>query len=179
MSRIGKQPIVLPEKVTFTKKETRVVVEGPKGKLEATIPYDGEFKLEDNVLHIMPKEDGGESRAFYGLARALIFNMVKGVSEGFTRALRIVGVGYRAQLQGDTLQLNVGFSHPVMYRAPEGITLEVPDQNTVVVKGIDKRLVGQVASEIRKVRGPEPYKGKGIMYADEIIRRKAGKAGVK
>jgi large subunit ribosomal protein L6 len=179
MSRIGKQPVVLPDQVTFTRKGTRVTVEGPKGKLETDIPYDGEFKLEDKVLHIMPKDDGGVSGAFYGLARALVSNMVRGVSEGFTRTLRIVGVGYRAQLQEDALLLNVGYSHPVTYRAPRGITLEVPDQNTVVVRGIDKRAVGQAAAEIRKVRGPEPYKGKGIMYADEIIRRKAGKAGVK
>lgn len=178
MSRIGKQPIVLPGQVTFTRKGTRVTVEGPKGKLEADIPYHGEFKVEDNVLHIMPA-GGGASNSFYGLARALVANMVRGVSEGFTRTLRIVGVGYRVQLQGDSLLLNVGYSHPVTYRPPQGVTLEVPDQNTVVVRGIDKREVGQVASEIRKVRGPEPYKGKGIMYADEIIRRKAGKAGVK
>jgi large subunit ribosomal protein L6 len=179
MSRIGKQPIVIPDKVTITKNNEQVVVEGPKGKLEAHIPYDGEFTITDHVLHIQAKDDGGESKAFYGMARALVFNMVKGVSEGFVKTLKIVGVGYRAQLQGDTLQLNVGYSHPVTYHAPEGITLEVPDQNTVVIKGIDKHLVGQVAAEIRKVRAPEPYKGKGIMYADETIRRKAGKAGVK
>jgi large subunit ribosomal protein L6 len=179
MSRIGKQPIKLPENVTFTKQGPNVTVEGPKGRLEAAIPYDGEFAVEGDMLKILPKDDGGESRPFYGLARALVYNMVVGVSQGFTRTLKIVGVGYRAQLQGNNLQLNVGYSHPIQYPVPDGITIEVPDPTTVVVSGIDKRKVGQVASEIRMFRAPEPYKGKGIMYADESIRRKAGKAGVK
>jgi large subunit ribosomal protein L6 len=135
--------------------------------------------VEDGVVTVEPTGEDNQSRAYYGLTRSLLYNMVVGVSSGFTRTLKVVGVGYKCQLQGDTLLLNVGYSHQISYAVPEGITVELPDPNTIVIRGIDKRLVGQVAAEIRMNRPPEPYKGKGIMYADEIVRRKAGKAGVK
>ncbi len=177
MSRIGKAPITLPENVTFANKETRVIVTGPNGKLEMDIPFKGKYEVKENILTIIP-EDANE-RAFYGLTRSLINNMVIGVSEGFSKSLKIIGVGYKAQVQGKGLVLNVGYSLPVNYTIPEGVSVEVLEQNTIVVKGIDKQLVGQVSAEIRKFRPPEPFKGKGIMYVDERVRRKAGKAAAK
>ncbi len=177
MSRIGKAPIKLPENVTFTHEETRVKVTGPNGKIEMDIPFEGKYELKDNVVTIIPADDS--KGAFYGLTRSLINNMVIGVSKGFSKSLKIVGVGYKAQVQEKKLVLNVGYSQPVTYMVPEGVSVEVAEQNTIVVKGIDKQLVGQVSAEIRRFRPPEPYKGKGIMYADERVRRKAGKASVK
>ena len=177
MSRIGKSPVVLPENVTFSQEGTKIVVNGPKGTLEMDIPFHGKFEVKDNVITVVP-ENSNES-AFYGLTRSLLYNMVIGVSQGFKKSLKIVGVGYKAQVQGKNLVLNVGYSQPVNYSVPDGVTIEVTEQNTIVVSGIDKQLVGQVSAEIRKFRPPEPYKGKGIMYADERIRRKAGKAAVK
>jgi len=177
MSRIGKAPIKLPENVTFTQEKTRIIVTGPNGKLEMDIPFKGRIEVKDNLITIIP--ENSNARAFHGLTRSLINNMVIGVSEGFSKNLKIVGVGYKAQVQGKNLVLNVGYSQPVNYRIPDGVSVEVTEQNTIVVKGIDKHLVGQVSAEIRKFRPPEPYKGKGIMYTDERVRKKAGKASVK
>ncbi len=179
MSRIGKQPVMLPEKVKVELKGRHVSVEGPKGRLELDLNYSGKIAVEENRVVVEPEGADRNSRASYGLVRTLINNMVIGVSEGFVKTLKIVGVGYKAQMDGKKLVLNLGYSHPIEYAMPDGITVEVPDPNTVVVGGIDKQLVGQCASEIRGFRKPEPYKGKGVMYTDEHVRRKAGKATVK
>jgi len=179
MSRIGKMPISLPEGVRFSYTDAIALAEGPKGKLEMKIPYAGSIETHDGQITIEPGGEDRISRAKHGLVRSLINNMVVGVTEGFSKTLKIVGVGYKAQMQGKVLQLNLGYSHSITYAVPEGINIETPDPNTVVVTGIDKQAVGQCAAEIRKCRKPEPYKGKGVMYVDEHVRRKAGKAAVK
>ena len=179
MSRIGKQPITIPEKVEFQKEGSKITVKGPKGTLVIELPFKGEITQEANQVIITNSKESNESSASYGLVRALINNMVIGVSEGFTKTLRISGVGYKAQLKGKSLELNLGFSHPVQYEIPEGITIDVQDGTTIVVTGIDKQAVGQVATDIRRFKPPEPYKGKGIMYNTEIVRKKAGKTAVK
>ncbi len=179
MSRIGKMPIKIPEKVQFSYSESIVRVEGPKGKLEKRLPFSGSIKLEDGRLVVLPGGVDKQSKAEHGLVRSLLSNMVVGVTEGFSKTLKIVGVGYKAQVQGGTLQLNLGYSHPIKYAIPEGTDIQTPDPNTVIVSGIDRQKVGQCASEIRKFRKPEPFKGKGVMYVDEHVRRKAGKAAVK
>jgi large subunit ribosomal protein L6 len=179
MSRIGKLQIALPEKVSVQHENSTFTVEGPKGKLRKTIRFDGKVERRDNLLQLVNERSDKSSMALHGLARSLLYNMVVGVTKGFTRTLKIIGVGYKAQVQGKMLTINVGYSHAVEFPLPEGITIDVPDPNTIVVNGIDKELVGQVASDIRRFRPPEPYKGKGIMYSDETIKRKAGKAGVK
>lgn len=178
MSRIGNAPITLPDGVAIEVTGTTVTVTGPKGSLARAFPDRVGVSVEDGILRVSRRDDQRQSRALHGLSRALLANMVAGVSNGFARELLMTGVGYRAALQGSTLELQVGFSHPVRIEAPEGISFEVPDPTRIVVRGIDKQQVGQVASEIRRVRPPEPYKGKGIRYSDEKIRRKAGKAGV-
>ncbi|RKX96885.1 MAG: 50S ribosomal protein L6 [Spirochaetes bacterium] len=175
MSRIGRLPIRIPEGVKVEYKDRIAVVEGPKGKLTQRIDFDGYVELQDGLLFVRMGKSNDKAR--YGLARALLNNMVVGITQGFKKTLKIVGVGYKAQLQGKNLVLNLGYSHPINYPIPEGIKIEVPDQNTIIVEGIDKQKVGQVAAEIRAFRKPEPYKGKGVMYVDEHIRRKAGKAG--
>ena len=173
MSRIGKLPIAIPAGVTVT-----VTVKGPKGELSRKFDKDMKIEVENNEVVITRPSDDKEHRAHHGLTRALLANMVHGVNAEFTKELEIVGVGYRAQLQGKKLILNVGYSNPVEVETPAGITFEVPTPNKIVVKGIDRQLVGQVAANIRKVRAPEPYKGKGIKYANEYIRRKEGKSGM-
>ncbi len=178
MSRIGKAPITVPGGVDVTIEGTSVTVKGPQGTLSRVFPEAVAFALDEGVITVSRKNEERESRALHGLSRALLANMIAGVSEGFTRELQTVGVGYRAALSGSTLELQVGYSHPVHITAPEGITFEVPDPNRILVRGIDKQRVGQVAADIRAVRPPEPYKGKGIRYANEHVRRKAGKAGV-
>lgn len=178
MSRIGKAPIPIPAGVEIAIDGAHVVVKGPKGTLDRTFHDRVKVVLDDGVARVERFDDQRQSRALHGLSRALLANMVEGVSNGFRRELSIVGVGYRAILKDDTLELQVGYSHPVTMKTPEGITFEVPNPTHVIVSGIDKELVGQVAANIRKVRPPEPYKGKGIRYADEHVRRKAGKAGV-
>jgi large subunit ribosomal protein L6 len=177
MSRIGKMPIPIPAGVEIQVEGNRVTVKGPKGVLTREFPDEVGFEVEDGVVRVSRKGDTRTAKALHGLSRALLANMVAGVSEGFRKDLEIVGVGYRAALRGSELELQLGFSHPVVYRAPEGITFEVPEPTKVGVVGIDKELVGQVAADIRKIRPPEPYKGKGVRYAGEQIRRKAGKAG--
>ena len=177
MSRIGKMPVTLPSGVDVEVAGTRVRVKGSKGQLSREFTDRVSFQIEDGVVTVAREDDTRESRALHGLSRALLANMVQGVSEGFSKVLEIQGVGYRASLKGSNIELLVGFSHPVDVPAPEGITFEVPEPTRIVVSGIDKEQVGQVAAEIRRVRPPEPYKGKGIRYAGEYVRRKAGKAG--
>ena len=174
MSRVAKQPISLPKGVEFKNQDNNLSVKGPKGTLSLAKPSGVEIKLEDGVLNLSPATPADD--AITGTIRAILANMVKGVSEGFERKLDLVGVGYRAAMQGNDLSLSLGFSHPVKYEAPAGTQLTV-DKMTITVSGIDKQQVGQVAAEIRSLKKPEPYKGKGIKYADEVILRKAGKAG--
>lgn len=178
MSRIGQLPVVVPDGVDVKIKGSHVKVKGPKGELQHTFPPDMAISLDKGEVTVKRPTDEQTHRALHGMTRALINNMVVGVSSGFSKTLEINGVGYRAELEGRNLVLNVGFSHPVNIEPPEGIEFEVDDRTRqIVVKGYDKQMVGQIAAEIRKVRPPEPYKGKGIKYLDERIRRKAGKAG--
>ncbi len=176
MSRVGQMPVPVPDGVEIEITPGRVRAKGPLGTLEANFPAVIDVKTEDNILHLVRPSESREHKAFHGLARSLVANVVHGVSSGFSKTLEIQGVGYRAQLQGETLVLQVGYSHPVEFPAPEGIEFEVPAPTRVVVKGPSKELVGQIAANIRKVRPPEPYKGKGIRYEGEAIRRKVGKA---
>jgi len=176
MSRIGKQPIAVPQGVEVAVEQSRVTVKGPRGQLEQSFHPDMRIVLDDGTLRVERPDDERDHRSLHGLTRTLIANMVEGVTNGFEKRLEIVGVGYRAALKGSDLELAVGYSHPVTFRAPNGIQFEVPAANRVVVRGIDKQLVGEVAAEIRKVRKPEPYKGKGIRYEGEYVRKKAGKA---
>ncbi|MFD1864737.1 50S ribosomal protein L6 [Planococcus chinensis] len=178
MSRVGKKPIEVPADVTVTVAEGNVVtVKGPKGEMTRTFNKDINIALEDNVLTLTRPSESKEHRTIHGTTRALLANMVLGTSQGFERVLELVGVGYRAQLQGNKLVLNVGYSHPVEFTPEEGLTVEVPANTRVIVKGIDKERVGALASNIRQVRPPEPYKGKGIRYEGEKVRRKEGKTG--
>ena len=180
MSRIGKMPITVPAGVEVTVAEANVVtVKGPKGTLQQQMPQNLTIKQEGNVITIARPNDEADSRAKHGLTRSLLNNMVIGVEKGFSKELEVNGVGYRVQKEGKKLVMNLGYSHPVVVEEIEGITLEAPTPNKVVVSGIDKQKVGQIAAEIRGKRPPEPYKGKGIKYTTETIRRKEGKAGGK
>ena len=180
MSRIGRHPIAIPAGVTVEIAENNVVtVKGPKGTLEKALPTEMEIKQEGEEIVVTRPNDLKKMKSLHGLTRTLINNMVIGVTEGYAKKLEVNGVGYRAQKSGKTLNLSLGYSHPVDMVDPEGIEVEVPDQATIIVKGIDKEKVGQYAAEIRSKREPEPYKGKGIKYADEVIRRKVGKTGKK
>jgi len=178
MSRVGKAPIPIPSGVDVTVDGAEVKVKGSKGELTRTLPEQISAAVEDGQIVVSRSDDERHSRALHGLMRALLANMVVGVSEGYRKQLEIVGVGYRANMKGSSLELQVGFSHPVLVDSPDGVTIEAPDQTTIVGTGIDKELVGQVAANIRKIKPPEPYKGKGIRYTGEHVRRKAGKAGV-
>jgi large subunit ribosomal protein L6 len=175
MSRIGKQPIAIPDGVNVAVDPGRVTVNGPLGELTQNVPARMLIEKEDGQLLVKRPTERGDDRALHGLTRSLVANMVEGVTNGFEKRLDIQGVGYRASLRGTALELNVGYSHPVVIDAPAGITFEVPVQTEVVVKGIDKQQVGEIAAEIRDVRKPEPYKGKGIRYRGEYVRRKVGK----
>lgn len=178
MSRIGKQPITIPQgvQVTVTEKNL-VVVKGPKGELSEQINPDIKVNINDNVITVERPSDKKDHRALHGLSRALIANMLEGVTKGYEKKLQIIGVGYRAQKKGKVLNLQLGFSHPVDMEDPEGIEVETPSQTEITVKGINKQLVGNYAAKIRDLRKPEPYKGKGIRYVGEYVRRKEGKAG--
>ncbi len=178
MSRVGYNPITLPAGVEVTVGDEIVSVKGPKGELSERIDSRITTSVDDGVVTLERADEERQTRALHGLSRALINNMVVGVSAGFQKELETVGVGYRAALKGKTLELQVGFSHPVMIEAPEGVEFEVPENTKIIVRGIDKQKVGQVAANVRAVRPPEPYKGKGIRYVGEHVRRKAGKAGV-
>lgn len=180
MSRVGRLPIAIPAGVTVTVSNDNVVtVKGPKGQLVKAMHKDINIAVEDNAVVVTRPSDVKEHRALHGLTRALVNNMVKGVSEGYQKTLELVGVGYKAQLQGKKLVMNLGFSHPVEVEPVEGVTFETPAANKVIVRGIDKEIVGAVAADIRTWRKPEPYKGKGIKYDNEVIRRKEGKTGKK
>jgi large subunit ribosomal protein L6 len=175
MSRIGKQPIEIPAGVNISLSPGRVMVNGPLGELTQNVPARMKIEQEDAQIVVTRPTERGDDRALHGLTRTLIANMVEGVTKGFEKRLEIQGVGYRAALRGTALELNVGFSHSVTKEAPPGITFEVPSPTSIVVKGADKQQVGQIAAEVRRIRPPEPYKGKGIRYEGEYVRRKVGK----
>jgi large subunit ribosomal protein L6 len=177
MSRIGRLPVNVPDSVTVSIDGPSVGVKGPLGEASITVPEILSVEQVDGRVVVTRAGDGREARSLHGLIRVLIANAVTGVSVGFTRALEIKGVGYRAELRGDTILFNLGFSHPVLFQLPEGITAKVDKQTAITISGSDRQLVGQTAAQIRELRPPEPYKGKGIKYAEERIRRKAGKAG--
>ncbi|MBQ3792236.1 MAG: 50S ribosomal protein L6 [Clostridia bacterium] len=177
MSRIGRAPITVPAGVDVKIDGCHITVKGSKGTLEYDFNPKMTVEMEGNVIHVKRPNDEAEMRAVHGLTRTLINNMVTGVTTGYSKKLEIVGVGYRAQKSGKTLTLNLGYSHPILFEEKDGITFEVPDSNTVIVHGADKQSVGQIASEIRGKRPPEPYLGKGVKYSGEHIRRKAGKTG--
>ena len=177
MSRIGRQPVEIPAGVTVKIEDGNVVaVKGPKGELKQKVNSAITVEVKDNQVNFTRPDDKKENRSMHGLYRALVNSMVLGVTNGFQKELQIVGVGYRAQVKGKNLELNMGYSHPVVMEAPEGITFETPSNTQIFVKGIDKQLVGQVAADVRDVRKPEPYLGKGIRYANEYVRRKEGKS---
>ena len=175
MSRIGRKPIPVPDTVTVEVAPGSVAVKGPKGELSQQLSTDMKVEQSDGTVTVERPTDRGEHRALHGLTRSLIANMVEGVTEGFEKRLEIQGVGYRAQLKGKSLEMALGFSHPVSIEPPDGIEFEVPQPTEVIVRGIDKQLVGQIAADIRKRRPPEPYKGKGVRYRDEHVARKVGK----
>jgi len=175
LSRIGKQPIELPSGVNVAIGPGRVQVNGPLGELSQSVPARMQISQEDGSLVVKRPTERGDDRALHGLTRSLLANMVEGVTKGFEKRLELQGVGYRAALRGTDLELNVGYSHPVVIKPPQGINFEVPDATSVLVKGIDKQQVGEMAAQVRKVRPPEPYKGKGIRYEGEYVRRKVGK----
>ena len=179
MSRIGKRPIPVPGKVTVTIDGQAITVKGPKGELSRVLPSGVEVQQEGDLVVVQRQDDSRKSRERHGLCRTLVANMIEGVSNGFQKRLQIQGVGYRAQVQGRNLNMNLGYSHPVVFEPPEGVQFAVESNTNVVVSGIDKEVVGNMAAKIRAARPPEPYKGKGVRYADERIRRKAGKAGKK
>lgn len=179
MSRIGKQPIEIPSGVKVSLDNQQITVNGPKGTLSRTILDNVTIAMTEKSLTVSRVDESIKARATHGLTRTLISNMVTGVTKGFERALEINGVGYRAEMKGDTLNLSLGYSHPINFLLPTGITIEVDKMTKLLVKGIDKELVGQTAAKIREFRSPEPYKGKGVKYADEKILRKAGKTGKK
>ena len=178
MSRIGKQPVVLPAKVQVTIDGSNVQVKGPKGQLTAKLPVEMTITQEEGILHVTRPSDGRRHRELHGLTRALLNNMVNGVSKGYRKTLMIEGVGYRAELQGKNLMMYLCYSHPIEVKPPQDITFSVEERGTVIhIDGIDRQIVGQVTADIRNLRPPEPYKGKGVRYSDETVRRKAGKAG--
>ncbi len=177
MSRIGNKPISVPDGVEIKIDGSKITVKGPQGTLEREIHKNISLEMKENVITVTRKDDEPENRSLHGLTRTLINNMIIGVKEGFSKELQVNGVGYRVQKEGNNLKMALGFSHPVLFDAPEGITFDVPNANTIIVKGINKELVGQTAAVIRTKRPPEVYGGKGIKYADEVIRRKEGKTG--
>ena len=179
MSRIGKKPVVIPKGVTVTQNGQNLKIKGPKGELEYTVHRNIAIEIKDNEITVKRPDDTKENKSLHGLSRALIQNMIDGVTNAYQKTLDIVGVGYRAELKGKNLLLNIGYSHPIYFIPPEGITLQTPVQTQIIVSGIDKQLVGMIASKIRSIRKPEPYKGKGIKYSDEQIKRKAGKTAGK
>lgn len=176
MSRVGKKPIPIVSGVKVQQSDRTITVTGPRGSLSANVHPTLGVEIKDDSIHVIRSNEEKSQRSLHGLWRALLQNMVKGVSEGYSRKLELVGVGYRAELKGKKLQLLLGFSHPILFAPPEGVKIETPTQTNITVSGVDKQLVGQVAAKIRSFRPPEPYKGKGIKYEGEYIRRKAGKA---
>lgn len=179
MSRVGKKPIQIPDKVNVEFDNGKILVKGAKGELSFDIPEGITYKLDGNILTFYRTKDDKKTRALHGLTRAYVYNMVFGVSQGFEKTLLIHGIGYKAEMKNKNLLLSLGYSHPILFIPPDGITLESPNPTTIIVKGIDKQVVGEVASKIKKIRPVEPYKGKGIFYQGQFIRRKAGKTGTK
>lgn len=179
MSRIGKKPIEIPNGVAVSKKGSVISVKGPKGELQQDIHSNISVEVKDNEVVVTRPDDSRENKALHGLSRALLQNMVTGVTDAYQKTLDIVGVGYRVELKGKNILFNIGYSHPIYFMPPDGVTLQAPTQTQIVVSGIDKQLVGMVAAKIRSIRKPEPYKGKGIKYSDEQIQRKAGKTAGK
>jgi large subunit ribosomal protein L6 len=177
MSRIGNKPITVPSEVKVTIDGNKITVTGPKGTLVREIHENISLEMDNNVINVKRKDDEPKNRSLHGLTRTLINNMIIGVTNEYTKELQINGVGYRVAKQGTGLNMNLGYSHPVIFEAPEGITFDVPNPNTIIVRGIDKEVVGQTAAVVRSKRPPEVYRGKGIKYADEVIRRKEGKTG--
>jgi large subunit ribosomal protein L6 len=177
MSRIGKKPIVLPQGVKLELKDGVVSVEGPKGSLSRSLLEGIEMEITDEVVNLKRANDSKKTRSYHGLMRTLVANMVDGVSKGFEKKLEIVGIGYRSELHGNRLVFFLGYSHPIDFPLPQGISAEVEKQTLVTIKGIDKELVGQISAKIRNLRKPDPYKGKGVKYATEVLRKKAGKTG--
>ncbi|MFH0732071.1 MAG: 50S ribosomal protein L6 [Candidatus Omnitrophota bacterium] len=175
MSRIGKRPVDIPSGVKVQKQGSVISVEGPKGKLNCPLPKGIDVEVKDNKITVTRSADNKQQRSLHGLIRALLANMIKGVTEGYSKQLEIVGVGFKAQAAGKKLVLNLGFSHPIEYDIPDGITIETPKPIQILIKGIDKQAVGEVAAEIRDFYKPEPYKGKGIRYSGEYVKKKAGK----
>ena len=178
MSRIGKQPVAIPSGVTVQIDGRDVLVKGPKGEVATRIPAEITARIDDGHVLVERAGDGTRDKSMHGLARSLVANMVAGVTEGFTKRLEIIGVGYRAEASGQTVRLNLGYSHPIQYPVPEGIEVKTPSPTLIEVSGADRQVVGQVAAELRGLRPTEPYKGKGIKYEGEHVRRKAGKTGV-
>ncbi len=179
MSRIGKKPIAIPKGVQVAVNGGRVEVQGPKGKLGLTVHELCSVQVTDGKIVVSRGADHRTAKALHGLTRALVANMVRGVTEGFEKKLEIVGIGYRAQLAGRSLTFNLGYSHPIVFPLPEGVQAEVDKQTSITLRGVDKHLVGQTAAQIRSLRRPDPYKGKGVRYVDEVVRKKVGKAGAK
>ena len=175
MSRIGKKPVEIPAGVSIVKEGNSLTIKGPKGELKNSFNSSLSIEVKSNEVIVTRPDDTKEHRSLHGLTRALIQNMVTGVKSSYSKTLDIIGVGYRAELKGKNLLLNIGYSHPIYFIPPDGVTLETPTQTQIIISGIDKQLVGQVAAKIRSIRKPEPYKGKGIKYSDEQIQRKAGK----
>ena len=176
MSRIGKKPVAIPSGVKIQINGQNINIEGPKGKLDLTLSHRVQVEMKDNQVLLKRVSDAKPDKSLHGLYRALIVNMIKGVTEGYVKELEIIGVGFKAQMQGNSLNLQLSYSHPVHFLVPEGIKIETPKPTQIVVRGIDKEKVGQVASEIRKILPPEPYKGKGIRYLGEYVKKKVGKA---
>ncbi len=179
MSRIGKKPVAVTDKVKINRTDDLLEVSGPKGSLKVKLVDGVELEVSENEINVTRKDDNRKNRALHGLYRSLVQNMVTGVTEGFSKKLELVGIGYRAEMKGDLLVMMLGYSHPTVFVAPPEISIDVPNPNSVVISGIDKQLVGLVASKIRSFRKPEPYKGKGIKYEKEFVRRKAGKTAAK
>nr|AKQ04362.1 50S ribosomal protein L6, large subunit ribosomal protein L6 [uncultured Microgenomates bacterium Rifle_16ft_4_minimus_5036] len=175
MSKIGRQPVLLPDSVSFTKEGSVLTVKGPKGELSIKLPRELEVEQKNSEIVVTPKKLSIKTNSLHGTYRSILFNMVCGVTQGWSKTLELVGTGYRAEVSGKTLSLTVGYSHPIKIEAPDGISFKV-EKSDITVEGVDKVLVGEVSAKIRAVRPPEPYKGKGIRYKDEIVRRKAGKA---
>lgn len=178
MSRIGLSEIKIEEGVTVTYEGKDVIVKGPKGELKFTLPWKLDVEISEGIVKLVRKDNEIETRAIHGTFRMIVANAMKGVKEGFKKNLELVGVGYRARMEGTTLVMNLGLNHPVKFDAPEGLTIEVPDETKIIVSGIDKQKVGELAAKIREVKKPEPYKGKGIRYEGEYVRRKSSKASV-
>ncbi len=179
MSRIGKIPVAIPKDVKLDYKDNLMKASGPQGALVLTVPQGVDVKIQDGIINVIRVSETKDGRRMQGLVRSLIHNMVSGVQKGFEKKLDIIGVGYRADVKGDTLTLLLGYSHPIEYKIPAGIKIEVDKKNTITIFGADKQLVGSVAAKIRSMRSPDPYKGKGVRYRDEVVRRKVGKAGKK